>query len=60
MDEICDCDSDLETWARHCPIHVDCDARCKALETPVTMEDFRAALKHWIEHGCLHGCSHGC
>jgi len=39
--------------------YVECDDDCKALDEPVTLEEFRAALEHWEGHGVSYGCSHG-
>lgn len=54
----CDCDNDEFAYPE-CPIHVDCDDRCQALNYPVTVDEFRVALIHWQQHGYLSGCSHG-
>ena len=43
-----------------CDLHVECDRRCKALTRPETIEELRAALRHWEHHSYLSGCSHGC
>lgn len=39
---------------------VDCDANCDALQHPVSLEEYRDALKHWRYHRYLSGCSHAC
>jgi hypothetical protein len=41
---------------------VECDEDCGAFEEPDpnSLEELRAALEHWREHGYLHGCSHAC
>lgn len=42
-----------------CGVHVDCDDRCRALRDPQTIEEYRAALDHWVNHGWWSGCAHG-
>jgi hypothetical protein len=37
---------------------VSCDDNCGAFAEPVTLEEYKAALEHWREHGDLYGCSH--
>ena len=39
---------------------VDCDENCGAFVEPETLEEYKAALKHWMSHGNLAGCAHGC
>jgi len=56
-------DGDGRCFADGCPIHghqEDCDKMCGALKKPVTLEDYKLALVHWIEHNMHYGCSHGC
>ena len=53
----CECDAKDR---RQCKIHVQCDADCKAMLEPKTLEEYAAALEHWISHDCDRGCSHGC
>jgi hypothetical protein len=36
------------------------DLECEAVGEPQTVEELRATLEHWRDHGYLHGCSHGC
>lgn len=39
---------------------VECDGSCKAKENPETLEEYKATLDHYKNHGWLSGCSHGC
>lgn len=57
----CDCDPTEQRYARNidCLIHVSCDEDCKALENPITLDDYKLTLEHYREHGFLSGCSHG-
>ena len=52
----CKCDEQYG-W---CRVHVSCDSNCKALEDPVTFEEYKAAYEHWSSHSESCGCSHGC
>ena len=57
----CVCDDALDSVHQpECPIHVDCDQKCRALIDPATLKECKDALDHWRSHGYLHGCSHGC
>lgn len=38
---------------------VDCDEGCGAFQEPETLDEYKAALEHWMSHHYLHGCSHG-
>ena len=42
-----------------CPLHVQCDEQCGALEDPQSLEELQRAHDHWKNHSYLHGCSHG-
>ena len=53
----CICDAD-QLYV-YCPVHVECDDKCKALKNPQTFEEYRAAYEHWRDHAWLLGCSHG-
>lgn len=39
---------------------VECDENCGAFLEPVTIEEYRQALEHWMVHHFHYGCSHGC
>lgn len=39
---------------------VGCDERCGAYVNPRTLEEYEAALEHWMFHDYLAGCAHGC
>lgn len=39
---------------------VSCDKECKAFEEPKSLEEYKKALDHWMNHSNLAGCSHGC
>ena len=52
----CPCDEDPRGY--WCPVHVDCDQNCRALEDPQTVDQVKAALDHWKNHHWLGGCSH--
>jgi hypothetical protein len=52
----CPCDSGDKY---RCKIHVHCDDFCKALADPQTLDEFKATLEHWEDHGLDSGCSHG-
>ena len=43
-----------------CQVHVSCEDRCGALESPYTLPEWVAAADHWRNHGSMSGCSHGC
>lgn len=45
-------------WWNDTP-YVACDEICFALQEPETLEECKAALKHWRYHSYLHGCSYG-
>ena len=51
----CKCGDDWE----YCEVHVDCDANCKAMDDPQTVDELRAAYEHWRRHEYTAGCSHG-
>lgn len=55
--EACACDPDSKH--ERCELHVSCDYDCRALRTPVTPDELRAAVEHWFEHSWCAGCSHG-
>jgi len=38
---------------------VECDEKCGAFVEPITIEEYRAALEHWMDHPLHYGCSHG-
>jgi hypothetical protein len=38
---------------------VGCDQECGAYREPETLEEYKAAFEHWMNHGYLGGCSHG-
>lgn len=43
-----------------CETHVNCDSSdCVALKNPQTLEEYKEALDHWMNHNYLSGCSHG-
>lgn len=52
----CLCDDE---WVDECPQHVSCDAGCKALQDPETLDEWKAAAEHWQSHSYTAGCSHG-
>lgn len=33
---------------------------CQAVHDPQTLEELRATLEHWRDHGYYGGCAHGC
>lgn len=41
------------------PSTVECDEDCGALLEPVTLEEYKAALEHWMHHEHNFGCAHG-
>ena len=59
----CKCDPDypraLDYLYPDCPVHVDCDQRCRALHNPQTPDQWQAAAIHWRAHHLWGGCSHG-
>jgi hypothetical protein len=38
---------------------VECDVNCGALEDPITLDEYKATLRHYKGHSYLSGCSHG-
>jgi hypothetical protein len=38
---------------------VSCDDFCGAKKEPETLEEYKATLEHYRDHGFLGGCSHG-
>ena len=38
---------------------VGCDKNCGAFMEPVTLEEHKSALEHWMEHSYQYGCAHG-
>jgi hypothetical protein len=48
-----------EVDATPAPQTVSCDEGCGALLEPATLEEYKAALQHWMSHSSLGGCSQG-
>lgn len=59
-DEGVEMNSECRCEEQECELHVRCDDNCRALLEPITLEDCKRSLEHWIKHRVNSGCSHGC